>query len=260
MIPDLASIKLELLVPLVAGHILGDFVFQTDAMVANKGKFWPKIQHVAIVTAVSFGLTGYPSTFYWLIPALFVAHFLIDSAKARLTRVCTGGNGPAALFLGDQAAHGFVLLALAWSATACPDLRETVWGAGGWVHLFGPRYLKALVLIGGFVLAGQGSGYLLKMILARFENELSEDQKAGLTKGGYWIGLTERALIFIFVLANAPAGIGLLAAAKSVFSIGAIKDAKDRKLAEYTLIGTLMSFSLAMIIGYATREVLTWIT
>ena len=46
--------------------------------------------------------------------------------------------------------------------------------------------------------------------------------------------------------------IGFLLAAKSVFRFGELKDAKDRKLTEYILIGTFLSFGIAIIVSLAT--------
>jgi hypothetical protein len=43
--------------------------------------------------------------------------------------------------------------------------------------------------------------------------------------------------------------IGFLLAAKSVFRFGDLKESKDRKLTEYILIGTLLSFGVAILIG-----------
>jgi len=43
--------------------------------------------------------------------------------------------------------------------------------------------------------------------------------------------------------------IGFLIAAKSVFRFGDLKESKERKLTEYILIGTLLSFGIAMITG-----------
>jgi len=43
--------------------------------------------------------------------------------------------------------------------------------------------------------------------------------------------------------------IGFLLAAKSIFRFGDLKEAKDRKLTEYVLIGTLLSFGLALLTG-----------
>jgi hypothetical protein len=42
-----------------------------------------------------------------------------------------------------------------------------------------------------------------------------------------------------------------LIAAKSVFRFGDLKESKDRKLTEYILIGTLLSFAMAIITALA---------
>jgi hypothetical protein len=43
--------------------------------------------------------------------------------------------------------------------------------------------------------------------------------------------------------------IGFLIAAKSVFRFGDLSQSKDRKLTEYILIGTLLSFGIAITTG-----------
>jgi hypothetical protein len=40
-----------------------------------------------------------------------------------------------------------------------------------------------------------------------------------------------------------------LLAAKSIFRFGDLKKVKDRKLTEYVLIGTLLSFGIAILVG-----------
>ncbi len=44
---------------------------------------------------------------------------------------------------------------------------------------------------------------------------------------------------------------GFLIAAKSIFRFGDLSKAKDRKLTEYILIGTLLSFGIAIACGVA---------
>ena len=56
--------------------------------------------------------------------------------------------------------------------------------------------------------------------------------------------------IFIFVITGHPAGIGFLVAAKSILRF---EEAKEQKLAEYVLIGTLLSFSLGTAFAAATK-------
>jgi hypothetical protein len=55
--------------------------------------------------------------------------------------------------------------------------------------------------------------------------------------------------VFCFILIGHFEAIGFLLAAKSIFRFGDLKEAKDRKLTEYVLIGTLLSFGVALLIG-----------
>ena len=62
-------------------------------------------------------------------------------------------------------------------------------------------------------------------------------------------GMLERLFVFIFVVTGNWQGIGFLLAAKSVFRFGDLKESKSRKLTEYILIGTLLSFGIAITTG-----------
>jgi len=42
-------------------------------------------------------------------------------------------------------------------------------------------------------------------------------------------------------------------AAKSIFRFGDLKEAKDRKLTEYVLVGTLLSFGIALLVGHLAQ-------
>jgi len=61
--------------------------------------------------------------------------------------------------------------------------------------------------------------------------------------------MLERLFVFGFILMQQWAAIGLLIAAKSVFRFGDLNKGKNRKLTEYVLIGTLLSFGLAILSG-----------
>ena len=66
---------------------------------------------------------------------------------------------------------------------------------------------------------------------------------------GNYIGILERLFIFSFIITGHFEAIGFLLAAKSIFRFGDLKEAKDRKLTEYVLIGTLLSFGIALLVG-----------
>ncbi|KAA9131294.1 hypothetical protein F3N42_08175 [Marinihelvus fidelis] len=122
--------------------------------------------------------------------------------------------------------------------------------------------LELLVILAGGLAATLLAGHLLGRFLKYLEQRtdaLAESRslaEGGLTNGGYWIGIGERSLIFLFIIIGEPTGIGFLAAAKSIFRIGEVKEPDQRRLAEYILIGTLMSFAAAIIVGLLTRWIL----
>jgi hypothetical protein len=70
-----------------------------------------------------------------------------------------------------------------------------------------------------------------------------------LPNAGKYIGILERLLVFTFVVLGHWEAIGFLVAAKSVFRFGDLKESGNRKLTEYILIGTLLSFGIAVVAG-----------
>jgi hypothetical protein len=76
-----------------------------------------------------------------------------------------------------------------------------------------------------------------------------------LVSSGKYIGILERLFVFGCILLSQWSAIGLLVTAKSVFRFGDLSRAKDRKLTEYILIGTLISFGLAIAIGLGYKYV-----
>lgn len=71
----------------------------------------------------------------------------------------------------------------------------------------------------------------------------------GGTNAGMYIGIVERLLILIFILFAQWQAVGFLLTAKSVFRFKDIQDGKDRKITEYILPGTLVSYGIAILIG-----------
>ena len=163
----------------------------------------------------------------WQAP-LFVllVHATIDFIKQRCKRVS------ATAFIVDQVVHVFSLLALTWLAVRF-----------SWVPAFSGIGYKPFVVLAGFIATAQGAGFLVAIFTKRLidENNLELD---GL------IGQLERCLIFLFIFMGQPAGIGFLVAAKSILRF---EKAKEQKLAEYVLIGSLLSFSIAIALSAVTK-------
>jgi hypothetical protein len=215
---------------LFSAHFIADFALQPDWLAQRKRNVFVLLLHALIHAALAY--SAFQVWSYWKLPAaVFCVHFLIDAAKARSRKTATA-------FAVDQAVHfvgltGMVLVLKTYAGL--PDFA----GVG----------LPVIIAIGGFVATVQGAGFFVGEFTRRLleENKLELD---GLAGGGKWIGQLERALIFVFIFIGHPAGIGFLVAAKSILRF---EEAKKQKLAEYVLIGTLLSFSLAIALASATK-------
>jgi hypothetical protein len=230
----------ETLAALFLAHVLADFVFQTNWMVANKGTAKGLALHGAVVFSTAVVVTGAPG---WaaILPLLCLTaiHLAIDAIKARTRR----GLQP---FLLDQAAHLASLIAIAiW--------QPTLWADGLWADL--TAFPALMLILAGAILATRAGGFAVGLLMAPFADKLPADISAeSLPGAGRVIGHLERSLIFVLVLLGQPEGVGLLIAAKSILRFGAIKD--DRALSEYVIIGTLASFGWALVAAYLTLAIL----
>ena len=92
--------------------------------------------------------------------------------------------------------------------------------------------------------------------MANWSDSLNDSHDESLNNAGKYIGMLERLFVFTFVITGNWEAIGFLLAAKSVFRFGDLKESKDRKLTEYILIGTLLSFGLAIATGLLINELL----
>ncbi|WP_316929641.1 hypothetical protein [Winogradskyella psychrotolerans] len=88
---------------------------------------------------------------------------------------------------------------------------------------------------------------LMKTIFSKWNiSKLTKDNES-LKDAGNYIGVLERLLVFVFVVLGHWEAVGFLITAKSVFRFGDLTASKERKLTEYILIGTLISFGIAII-------------
>lgn len=225
---------IETFTALLFAHALADFTFQTNWINANKAKPHIMLLHGAIVWITAHAALG--QIYAPAIALLTLAHLIIDALK-------TWGKfrGPTA-FLADQSAHGATLIATAMYA-------PSLWLTGAWAPC--PTLLPVMALLTGLILsltAGQYAvGLLMKPHSHRFRNN-------GLREGGRLIGLLERGLIYLMILANEPLGVGFLIAAKSILRFGTAT--RDQRTAEYVIIGTLASFGWAIAVALGVQLLL----
>ncbi|SFI77531.1 DUF3307 domain-containing protein [Celeribacter neptunius] len=218
----------ETLAALFLAHVLADYVFQTSWMVEDKARAETLFLHFLIVLLTAMATTGQVAS--PLIYLLALLHIVIDTVKVKAF-----SDGFAA-HLTDQVLHLVTLVLIALSA---PDLFAT----GAYTGLL--WLPQVLLFTGGAIYATRAGGFAVGKLMERFGPNPIEES---LDKGGFWIGLLERGLIFLLLLGQMPGGIGFLVAAKSVLRFEA---AQDGKKAEWVIIGTLASFGWAIAVTLA---------
>ncbi len=93
---------------------------------------------------------------------------------------------------------------------------------------------------------------LEKSELGSESHDLSQSER-GFADGGAVIGRLERLLIYLFVLSGELGAVGFLVAAKSIFRFGELSNQKNRLEAEYITIGTMMSFTVGLLVAMLFR-------
>jgi hypothetical protein len=221
----------------LAAHVVGDFVFQTNAIALNKRRLGWLALHSTIHGVLAYLLLQQWTS--WQLPlTIAVVHGSIDAVKVRVRRSAT-------TFAADQAAHvATVILLSAWAVNQ------------GWSTPFAGSGWRWIVSFAGLAATVSGVGYFVGEVADRMfvENpSLQQMRQDGLKDGGKRIGQLERALIFVLILAGEATAIGFLIGAKSILRF---EEAKKQHVAEYVLIGTLWSFGLAMVLAWLTNRAL----
>ncbi len=234
---------------LLTAYLLGGFVLPAEWMSQRRHAIRHLILRAAVVMPASWLLLG---TFQWRI-LLAILLTLVLMAILRAYAL----PDSVASFLLDQCLHFTVLLGLAWHFA---DAINVGWWTTGVKPDLSRWYFAALACLSGIVLCVPAGGVLIAKLTKPFTREIRDDDIAGLTHGGKYIGWLERILVMLLMLMGQPNGIGFLIAAKSILRFGEIKDASQRKVAEYIIIGTFLSFGWALLISLLTQKAIEhWI-
>jgi hypothetical protein len=226
------------LIKLLLAHTLGDFFLQPNRWVEEKERLKLRSNklyfHVAIHTALVFVV--FFSLDVWLQALIIGAtHFVIDACKLLFQKPQTKRFW----FFADQALHLLVII-VCWlnfypvSIDFGFLMQEKIWLYG-----FGALLLTSPTAI------------IIKVTIAKF---IPSKNLISLQNAGKFIGMLERLLIYVFVLTGHFEAVGFLLAAKSIFRFGDLKEATELKLTEYVLIGTLLSFGIALAVSLAILQ------
>lgn len=229
---------------LILAHLLGDFILQPNSWVADKeekkGRSIYLYLHIILHTGLAF-LFLWDLNLWWIALIVGFTHFIIDYAKLKFQTTET----KRIWFFAYQVLHIAVIGMV--SLWYFPYFK--------WVDFFNTESLK---LVTALIFLTIPTSILIKTVISIWtpiaeeitaEPENNIEPTESLVNAGKYIGILERLLVFTFILANHWEGVGFMIAAKSIFRFSDLAQAKQRKLTEYVLIGTLLSFGIAVLTG-----------
>jgi len=242
---------MELLTSLLLAHVIGDFCLQSDKIVndklLNKHKSAWLYWHIAVHAVLTALMLRFNMAYLGGYIAIVFSHYVFDLAKSHFQ---TATNSRV-LFFTDQAAHIVVIVAVAFAYGAI-----SVPAGGITAAMPGLELITIAILCLTFVAA-----VVMQVLMSAWNPVLEGDgdntgaaNDDSLQNAGKYIGMLERLFVFGFIVAGQWQGIGFLLAAKSVFRFGDLSRAQDRRLTEYILVGTLLSFGMAILIAVAYQH------
>lgn len=224
-------------IQLILAHLFGDFILQPNSWVAEKESKKLKSRylylHVLIHTILSF-IFLWNTQLWWVAVLVGFSHFIIDAAKLSFQTA----KSKKIWFFIDQALHIAVIA-----------------GVSFYFNEFNFDFLKnqeILKIIMAALFLTTPASIFIKILLSLWTpvpETQNNIQTESLSSAGKYIGILERSLVFTFIVVNHWEGVGFMVAAKSVFRFSDLAQAKQRKLTEYVLIGTLLSFGMAVLTG-----------
>jgi hypothetical protein len=227
------------LLKILLAHILGDFFLQPNSWVAEKERKKLKSDklylHIAIHIALIFVV--FVSLEVWKIALVIgVLHGIIDALKLTFQKVKT----KRIWFFADQILHVIVIV-FCWQYYYQANINlDFLQNNQFWLFLIGALFLTTPAAI------------FIRVIIAKW---IPTQASSSLQDAGKFIGIIERLLIYLFVCTHHFEAVGFLLAAKSIFRFGDLKEAHDIKLTEYVLIGTLLSFGIALIVAMSVLNI-----
>lgn len=232
-----------LFIKLLLAHLLGDFIWQPNSWVKDKETKKHKsiylYLHILLHGVLAAILVGEIQFIPYAI-LIAVMHGFIDLIKLYFQKKKTKRTW----FIVDQIAHVLILMGVVLLYQYEPINFQ-------WFNN------QFWILITGVLFITKPTSIFIKTIISIWHPESqNSNNDNSLTKAGNYIGILERLFVFCFILTGHFEAIGFLLAAKSIFRFGDLKEAKDRKLTEYVMIGTLMSFGTAIVTGLIVQALL----
>lgn len=220
----------------IIAHLLADYIFQNEIESKEKNQNGFKSiylkKHIFIVFITSWILSF---SLNFIIGSAIIAflHFIIDGLKPEFPKKYS--------FFIDQFLHLVVIFVVA-------ILFFKYFNKFDFYVDFGKKPIAGVILC--FLFCTKPVNIIIREIMKTFDIEIKMNDD--LPNAGKLIGITERFLILTFIFLQQFEAIGFLLAAKSILRYKNDDDNNTIKT-EYVLIGTLLSFGLALAISQFVR-------
>jgi hypothetical protein len=229
-----------LLIQFLLAHFVGDFFLQPKRWVESKEQEKLRSRalyyHILVHGILLLIFTLKPAV--WLpIIILTVSHFVIDAIKISFQTESTRLQW----FFLDQAFH-LLTIGVVW-----------YFWSGDSIHVTAFNSINFWLIVLAIVFLTHPTSHIIRNLISRIP---LLPENPSITDAGKYIGMIERVFILIFMITNHWQAVGFILAAKSIFRFGDLKG-DNRKLTEYVLIGTLLSFGIAIIISLLLFYTLT---
>ena len=226
----------KLLILQLLAHLVSDFYLQTEKSCKSKADNAFKSRHLYIHALITFGCAWlFSLSFHFLWAALLIAvlHLVIDGLKS----VCKNLKG--AFFI-DQLLHLAVIVAVVITFNNIGEISLPIW----------LPETKVLLWIMALVFCLRPANFIIQNIFKEAKITIPDSGKEqSLPNAGRVIGNVERMLTLVFVMLGQYEAIGFLLAAKSLLRFRETDTVKS----EYVLVGTLLSFGIAILMGVAVK-------
>ena len=226
----------KLLILQLLAHLVSDFYLQTEKSCKSKADNAFKSRHLYIHALITFAcawLFSLSVGFWWAALLIAALHLIIDGLKS----VCKNLKG--AFFI-DQLLHLAVIVAVVITFNNIGEISLPIW----------LPETKVLLWIVAFAFCLRPANFIIQNIFKEAKITIPDSGKEqSLPNAGRVIGNVERMLTLVFVMLGQYEAIGFLLAAKSLLRFRETDTVKS----EYVLVGTLLSFGIAILMGVAVK-------
>lgn len=220
-------------------HLCVDYFFQSDRSAKEKNTLGFKSPFL-YWHALGCFLLAWMFSLQWgfVIGAGIIAitHFLIDGFKPHLNKSALGKYA----FFIDQGLHLLIIIVVSilfdrWKGIA-PSLSVAI-------------NFEYLMIAVGYLVCLKPANIFIKEVFGATDIQVTSDNE--MPNAGKVIGILERLLTLTFIIVSQYSAVGFLIAAKSI-----LRYRNDETLkTEYVLIGTMLSFGIAVAAGIIINSI-----